>query len=222
MTHVLRKIGATVAAGSAALTLGLMATAQSASAATIACPNTQLESDSATTLPNAVTNVGACEISDTANQDFLNSNPLTVNTEAFFDFTDWVFAEKIGGDEQIDIGASGTGSGASGTWSVASNIFSVWSDVMMVFKSGDGTFLTGYKLDGVNTSGTWTSPFPDYFTGGPNRGQLKANPKGVSHISFYVRQGSTPPPEGVPEPGMAIGLGAVAFGLLRKRMQDNA
>jgi hypothetical protein len=218
MTHVLRKIGATVAAGSAALTLGLTATAQSASALTSACGNILVQESPDVFLADAVTNVGACEISDSASQDFLNTNPMTVNAEEFFGFTDWIFAEKIGSDETIDIGASGDGSGANGDWSVASNIFSVWSDVMMVFKSGNGTFLTGYKLDGVNTSGEWVSPFPQY----KNNGDLKDDPKAVSHISFYVRQGSTPPPEGVPEPGMAIGLGAVAFGLLRKRMQDNA
>ncbi len=84
--------------GSAALATGmtLAATIMPAQAATLACP--------AATAAK-VTGSSMCEISNTATQDFLNTNPITVNQEAFFGFTDWEFAEKqnIGGALETDI-----------------------------------------------------------------------------------------------------------------------
>jgi hypothetical protein len=202
MQNAFNRLRSAVTMGSTTLVLGTVALAQPALAATSACTPQ---------ISGFVTNVGSCEVSDTASQDFLNTNPMTVNAEEFFSFDDWIFAEKIGGDESIDIGARGDGEGQSGSWSIASDAFSNWSDIMMVFKSGNRTFLTGYQLDG-QTSGTWQSPFL----------QDRGGPKDVSHISFYVRGSGDDDSTGVPEPGMMIGLGAVAFGLVRKRMQDNA
>ena len=141
-----------------ALLAGTAAFAPAAEAATFTCPSN---------LMGRVSGASACEYSDTAKQDFLNTSPITVNSEAFFDFTDWSFGGKIG----ENAGYAGKGAGKSGAWDISSVVQSAWDDVMLIFKSGNGTTLTGYMLkDGV-TSGTWNSPFA----------------KDVSHISVYYR-----------------------------------
>ncbi|NET01860.1 MAG: PEP-CTERM sorting domain-containing protein [Sphaerospermopsis sp. SIO1G2] len=190
---------------SAAVMTGATITLASAPthAATIAC---------STDISGLVTGTSACEVSDSANQDFLNRNPMTVNAEEFFGNNDWVFGGKIG----ENAGFNGQGSGQSGNWDISSVVQSTWNDVMLVFKSGNGTFLTGYEVtDGV-TSGTWSSPFPQF----KNNGDPKA-PKNVSHISVYHRvYGETP--RRVPEPASLIGLGIVASGMVMARRRQVA
>lgn len=157
-----------------ALLAGTVAFAPSAEAATLTC---------SPDVAGRVSGTQACEYSDTANQDFLNTSPMTVNAEEFFTFTDWSFGGKI--DENA--GYEGVGEGQSGTWDISSVFQNTWDDVMLVFKSGNDTTLTGYLLaDGVN-SGSWQSPFT----------------KDVSHISVYYRD---VPSEDVPEPGLITGL----------------
>jgi hypothetical protein len=132
-----------------------------------------------------------CTVSTTARQDFLNSDPMTVNDDGgAFGFTDWTFISK---DE------SGSATGQSGTWSVNAGAY---GQVMAIFKSGAGTFLTGYLL--LGSDGNWTSPFQ---VGRPIRDN--------SHISFYGRKISSE----VPEPGTLglLGMGLVGFGLARRR-----
>ncbi|MGC9503101.1 PEP-CTERM sorting domain-containing protein [Baaleninema sp.] len=166
--------------GVIAFGLGAIAMPQAASAGTVACD---------VSIKDVVNGASLCEVSDTATQDFLNTDPMTVNAESFFGKTDWSFISK---DE--------TG-GQSGSWDIGSS-FSDFEDVMLVFKSGRGTYLTGYLLDGSVTSGNWTNPFE----------------KDVSHVSVYGRgTPSNPPTESVPEPAMVLGLAAVAFGAIRRR-----
>ncbi len=135
-------------------------------AATFSCP---------TAISGKVSGTTACEYSDTASQDFLNTNPMTVNSEAFFDSNNWVFGGKIG----ENTGYLGSGSGKSGTWNISSVFNNTLNDAMLVFKSGNGTKLVGYQIQDGVTSGTWNSPFLKSvfnFNGG--------SVKDVSHISF--------------------------------------
>lgn len=148
------------------------------------------------TLAGLVSGATDCEISD-ATQDFLNTNPMTVNSDGgFFAIDDWSF---IGKDE----GPGGNGLGRSGEWALANDIWSLFDNIMLVFKSGNGTSLVGYLLDGQTTSGDWISPFrsPDFALG--------TRVKDVSHISFYGTSYTS-----VPEPGaliiMSLGLIGIA------------
>ena len=111
--------------GSALLTTGIVSALVTAPAhaATLAC---------SADVASKVTGTSACQYSDTAEQDFLNTNPITVNAEKFFGFTDWVFGGKIG----ENTGYAGTGEGKSGTWNISSVFQNTWDDVMLVFKSG--------------------------------------------------------------------------------------
>ncbi|MXQ07684.1 VPLPA-CTERM sorting domain-containing protein [Alphaproteobacteria bacterium GH1-50] len=129
-----------------------------------------------------VTGTSDCEISSTANQDFLNTTPITVNGEAFFGFTDWVYLDK---DEGVDVDdetvysnpevsstnyLSVNGDGTSGTWAIWEGLASMYSDGMLIFKDGNDTFLTGYLLSG------FTGLYGDVFDG-----------KDISHVTLYGR-----------------------------------
>ena len=177
-----------------------MATAP-AQAATLTCPSN---------IADNVTGTSSCEYSDTATQDFLETDPITVNAEGFFGFEDWSFVGKIGDDPEGEF-LTGDGEGLSGEWSVDSAAFDMFSDLMLVFKSGNNTTLVGYLLDAA--SGTWTSPFE-------NPPFDIRNTRDVSHISLYGRMKDAPPPEPVPEPATAAALGVLAlgaFGALKKK-----
>ncbi|MEA5617979.1 PEP-CTERM sorting domain-containing protein [Cronbergia sp. UHCC 0137] len=194
------KIKISALIGSALLTTGVMTTLTVAPvhAATFSC---------ASNISGKVTGTNACEVSDDFSQDSVSPNkPLTVNTEEFFDTTNWIFGGKIGSNT----GYTGTKSGKSGSWNIASAIKDNWDDVMLVFKSGNDTKLTGYKVtDGVK-SGTWQSPFLQF----DNKGKEKS-PKDVSHISVYYT--TKPKPRKVPEPTALIGLGFVVSGMVFSR-----
>lgn len=163
-----------------ALVIALMGWSHFATAFTVACPDN---------IVGNVTGTGACEYSSSATQDFQNVDPLTVNAEAFFTFTDWSFLAK---DE-----ADG-GLGQSGSWALDSSYWSLYSDIMLVFKSGSDTTLVGYEVLDGTISGTWTSPFE-------NPPFDVKNTKDVSHISYYGRGGAS-----VPEPS-SLGLLAAGF-----------
>lgn len=139
-----------------------------------------------------VTNTDSCEKSS-ANQDFLNTNPMTVNQEAFFGFTDWTYISRT---------EMGSTQGQSGSWSVNANLWDSYSDLLLIFKDGKDTTLLGYlAVDGA-TGGTWKSPFREP--------EFNFNPdskiKDVSHITYYVRGVVTSVPESSNLVLLALGL----------------
>lgn len=153
-----------------------------------------------------VQNADAC-INGAGTNDFLN--PLVVNAQAFFGFSDWVYLGKDEGDGPADgnIGLTVTGIGTlSGTWSVSTGAFANYADYMVVLKAG--TEFAGFLFGNTGTTnGTWG---------------YGAVP-GLSHFTVYARGtgsgggggGGNP----VPEPGMLglLGLGLVGVGLARRR-----
>lgn len=142
------------------------------------------------------------------NNDFV-SNPLTVNTENFFGFNDWVYLEKQNADggaleTNIDVGwtvmpTGGNWPSDTGSWSFNASTWDTYEDVMIVLKSGNnnGTFFSGYLLDNVamDIAGFWDT-----------------GDKDISHLSIYARGDGDGPSGGtVPEPAT---LGLIATGLL--------
>lgn len=164
--------------GSTLLSFALLGTAQ---AGVIDCP---------LNITDNVSGTVGCQYSDTAKQDFLNTDPITVNAEGFFGASDWNFISKI------------NDGGLSGSWGLADpNAWNSYGDIMLVFKSGNGTTLVGYLLEDFVTEGDWTSPFE-------NPPFDVKNTKDVSHISIY---GRGTPAASVPEPAS---VALLAFGLL--------
>ncbi|MBW4600927.1 MAG: PEP-CTERM sorting domain-containing protein [Calothrix sp. FI2-JRJ7] len=197
-------IACLIITGIGATVIGNSAPAHAASFST--CTTSQFN------IADNVTGTSGCQISNDYNQDFLNTNPSTVNQAGFFGLTNWVFGGKIG----VDSGYIGTREGQSGTWDISNVIQSSWDNIMLVFKSGKDTTLVGYKVaDGV-TSGSWSSPFePAAFNSEFN------NTKDVSHISVYYTKGAKPPVTSVPEPGTIVALSLVSGSILVSRRRKN-
>jgi hypothetical protein len=144
-------------------------------------------------IANNVTGATACQYSDVATQDFLNTTPMTVNQERFFGLTDWSFLDKqdnLSGD-----------AAQSGSWTFPASWWDDYKSIMLTFKSGKDTTLVSYLLTAEQNNGIWNNPFE----------------KDVSHISYY---GS---PNEVPEPLTILGtIVAGGFGYMMKRKQQIA
>jgi hypothetical protein len=175
--------------------------------------NASLINCAATTLAK-VDYASACQRSTTATQDFLNTNPMTVNSEAFFGSADWTYLEK---DDPA-------GNGQTGTWSLSNNEWSNYANIMLIFKDGKGTTLLGFLLTPSYISGDWDSPFTSAeFTGlCPNVNDANCDKvKDVSHITYYGRGtptgGEEPPPTNVAEPSALLLMLLGVFGLAMAR-----
>jgi len=145
-------------------------------------------------------------------------NPLQVNIDMMFSFSDWVFAEKFFedvADTDFSIGLSLVGGRIMGTWSISDvwgtdaggNVGGPISDIMLVFTDGmaNPDMYVGYLLPFSTTSGIYMTPFGN------------GNPKDISHVSAYVRSGTTSIPE--PSTLLLLGSGLLAGGVFRKRFQ---
>ena len=159
-------------------------------------------------IANKVTANGGCQLGST-NNDWLN--PLQVNIDQMFGFSDWLFAEKvIDTDSSIDVGFGYTGSLLNGTWMI-DDIWSVYSEVMLVIKGAVGNNVVptyvGYLLNAGDVTGNYATPFANANNG---------NPKDISHMSIYVRGSGSMT---VPEPGVLIllGMGILAAGLVSRK-----
>ena len=148
---------------------------------------------------------GSVDCQDGIDNNDKVSDPLTVNTELFFGFPDWMYLSKQEtpgaleepADIDLVVGPLPLGDDMdTGTWAFNPDVWNTYSDIMIVLKSGkhktdDGDiFFSGYLLGNLASSGDWD-------TGG----------KGLSHLSVYGRS--------VPEPAtlLLLGTGLVALGL---------
>ncbi len=157
--------------------------------------------------------VGELEIGDTEwdyNNDVLgDGNPLLSELNNLFDVNyDWTFVNK---DENSgsNAGFDAFSTTKSGTWSVDSAL-----DGPFAISLKAGTGFSVYLFDNLTqavSSGTWST------LGIENDGGKQPN---LSHISLFKTTTSTCTdcePNPVPEPGLAIGLGAMALGAIKAR-----
>jgi hypothetical protein len=149
-----------------------------------------------------VTPSSACQIGSTQN-DFLN--PLQVNADGLFGFSDWKFGEKEleASEQAVNLGFHVSGGLLSGTWSIND----VWKSLgithlMIVLKGGTDNF-AAYLIDFGATSGTYSTAFFN-----PKNG----NGKDISHISVYYRTGMRV----VPEPQLLVLFGLGLFFVSRR------
>jgi hypothetical protein len=126
-----------------------------------------------------VSNTTGCEILIGEDQDFLNTDPMTVNiTPGFFLEDDWEFVGKVGVDGFL---TGATAGGSSGSFNLSSVIADLGEKVLIVFKGGSNDII-GYLVDDLAALISWSTPFTDPpFTLPGN-----STSQGVSHISVYT------------------------------------
>lgn len=147
------------------------------------------EADVADNLTSAL----GCEVRTDATQDFLNTDPMTVNEgDGFFDIDSWDYVDKIDGDPE------------PGTYDFSGLFEGMVGDVLVVFKKGQYP-LVGYLLGTDDLTGEWTNPFvPE-----------DADDQSVSHITVYGNVAPIP----VPAAGLLMlgALGALGGVAARRR-----
>ncbi|TAF54966.1 MAG: hypothetical protein EAZ61_04860 [Oscillatoriales cyanobacterium] len=138
-----------------------------------------------------------------------NNSNQTIDTLFGIDWNDneILKAEDSTGwfDGDLSIGGGGA---TSGTWTLSQAFVDAYDSLMFVIKGG--TSYSAYLWDGTSTSGTWNT------NGIVN--SAGRNP-GISHFSVYgvACTENCGPDTDVPEPGLAIGLGAMALGAIKAR-----
>lgn len=156
---------------------------------------TDCEADIADNLTSAL----GCEVREDATQDFLKTDPMTVNEgeapeeqTGFFGINTWTYVAKDDGEP------------APGEYDFSGLFEGMVGDVLVVFKKGQFS-LVGYLLGTDDLTGSWTSPFfPSDASDEDQR---------VSHITVYGNVAPIP----VPAAGLLM-LGALgALGSLAAR-----
>lgn len=156
-----------------------------AQAAVINCPSDY----------TGLSDANGCQPSTGATQDFLSADPITVNAEALFGYTDWTLL-----NEMDDV---------SGSWVLNEPQWSIFDQILLIFTGGHGSTLVGYSAELDALSETGQSPFsaPSF--------EL-SNTRDAPHIGFYGRNVN---PITVSEPNLLIllllGLGTAALTRLR-------
>ena len=145
-------------------------------------------------ITDRVSTAVGCEVRIDASQDFLETDPMTVNEgDGFFDNADWS-VDKIEGNPP------------PGAYDFSSYFTDMVGDVLVVFKGGDNP-LVGYLLDTADLSGTWSNPFTDPPFDLPGEATAQA----VSHITIYGDVAPIPvPAAGVLMLGALGALGGLA------------
>jgi len=158
------------------------------------------------------TAASGCQYDDATTNSTV-ANLSSINASAFFGFSDWL------GNGQNQINANAL----SGSWSILDADFALL-DYLIVFKNGNGTYLTAFLLNEEFSSGGWNTPFTDPPFDLP--GNSKAH--GVSHYSIFAREnprdpGPDPNPAPVPEPStlLLFGSGLAGLAVARRRRKKN-
>ncbi|NJN71456.1 MAG: PTPA-CTERM sorting domain-containing protein [Limnothrix sp. RL_2_0] len=123
--------------------------------------------------------------------------------EGFFGKTDWDFISKF--DPVAESGDQAAPTGG-------------YNEILAIFKGGANTTLVGYLLDGTNID--WENPWLSGDIPGATGGSLCSTGCGISHISFYGRTGSTPPP--VPTPAAVLPILGGLFGAASRRKKGES
>jgi hypothetical protein len=140
-------------------------------------------------------------------QILMPPNPSTVasvanvNLAGFFGVTNWVATSIL---------QYTPSNGAAGTWSIPGTLNFATTQYMLTFKDGSQTNLVSFLLNGLYTSGGWTTPFL--------RSAFNLNGNSQSHNVSHFSIFSAPKVQ-IPEPTamlfMAIGLGGLL--VMRRR-----
>jgi hypothetical protein len=194
-----------LAGSAAALLLGIAGLAGPANAALVACP-AEFTADG-----TAKVHDGTGDRRTAANQcQYLTppdpgnvASERNVNEAGFFGHSDWTELFRVD-----NVNAE------TGTWNIPGADFANF-DYMLVFKSGQGTNLTAFLLNGLFAAGGWHTPFTDPPFDLPGA----AAQRDVSHFGVFQRPAANGPGVSVPEPGTLalLGAGLVALGFARRR-----